>query len=197
MKNLIGGLFTTQENANQAYQALQKSGFASEEINTFVHKPRKRTARAMDVQVQDLAKNAFVGGLIGSAIGAFLGFLMGTGTLPLPGLEPGSVEIDPLFVAISVISGIVGGALTGTILGVASKLLRSREKAEVMTRQIDKRGVLITVSVDDTQSETRARRVMEEHGATEVGNPFEKWDMDAWSSPNEVSPSFSNVANTR
>jgi hypothetical protein len=28
MKNLIGGLFETQEHANQAYEALQNSGFA-------------------------------------------------------------------------------------------------------------------------------------------------------------------------
>ena len=79
------------------------------------------------------------------------------------------MEIDPLFVTISVISGIVGGVLTGTILGVVSKLLRSQEKAEVMTRQIDKRGVLVTVSADDAQGEARARRVMEENGAVELG----------------------------
>ena len=103
MKNLIGGLFETQENANLAYEGLQKAGFKSEEISMFVHKPRKRTARAMDVKVQDIAKNAFIGGLIGGAIGGFLGFLVGTGTLPLPGLEPGTVELYPLFLTISVL----------------------------------------------------------------------------------------------
>ena len=30
MKNLIGGLFETQEYANQAYEALQNSGIASD-----------------------------------------------------------------------------------------------------------------------------------------------------------------------
>jgi len=197
MKNLVGGLFTTQENANLAYEALQKSGFASEEINMFVHKPRKKIARSTDVQILDIAKHAFFGGLIGGAIGGFLGYLVGTGTLPLPGLEPGSVSFNPAFLTVALFAGIVGGGLTGIILGVASKLLRSREKAEVMTRQIDKRGVLVTVSVEDSQSETRARRVMEEHEAVEVGIPSEKWDLDAWSSPNETNPSVKNLANTR
>ena len=197
MKNLIGGLFNTQESANHAYEALQDAGFAGEQINMFVHKPRTRTERATNVSIQDIARNAVVGALILGALGGFLGFLVGTGALPLPGLEPGSVEIDPLFVAISVISGIVGGVLTGAILGVVSKLLRSQEKAEVMTRQIDKRGVLVTVSADDAQGEARARRVMEENGAVELGRPSEKWDMDAWSSPNEVNPSLGNLANTR
>jgi hypothetical protein len=193
MKNLIGGLFKTQENANLAYEALQKAGFNGEEISMFVHKPRKRTARAMNVKIQDIAKNALIGGLIGGAIGGFLGFLVGTGTLPLPGLEPGAVELTPLFLTMSVAWGLVTGGLTGVILGVASKLLRSREKAEVMTRQIEKRGVLVTVSVNGAESETRARRVMEAHEAIEVGNPSEKWDLDAWLSPNETHPSFVNT----
>jgi outer membrane lipoprotein SlyB len=197
MKSLIGGLFKTQENANLAYQALEKSGFASEEIHMFVHKPRRKTARSTDVRIQDVAKNAFFGGLIGSLIGGFVGFLVGSGILPLPYLEPGLVERNVLFVTLSVLWGLVAGGLTGMILGVASKLLRSREKAEVMTRQIEKNGVLVTVSVDGTQREASARRVMEAHEALEVGNPSEKWDLEAWASPNEMSPSLKNLANTR
>ena len=76
IKKLIGGLFNTQEDANLAYQTLQESGFTSEEINMFVHKPRKKTARSMDVNIQDIAKSAFFGGLISGAIGGFLGFLV-------------------------------------------------------------------------------------------------------------------------
>lgn len=197
MTKLIGGLFQTQEDANQAYDALQRAGFAGEAINTFVHNPRPQTARSTDVRIQDIAKNAFWGGLILGTIGGIIGWLVGAGTLSLPYLEPGSAPREPLFVAMSVIWGLIAGGLTGIILGVASKLLRSREKAEVMTKQIDKRGVLVTVSVNDSQSETRARRVMEENRAVEVGNPAEKWDLDAWSSPNETNPSLRNLANTR
>ena len=195
MKKLIGGLFKTQENANLAYQALEKSGFPSEEIHMFVHKPRKRTARSTDVQIQDIAKNAFIGGLIVGAIGGFLGFLVGIGILPFPALRLGSS--DPFAVMTAIVWGLVTGGLTGIILGVASKLLRSQEKAEVMTRQIEKRGVLVTVSVENAQSEARVRQIMEEHAALEVGDPSEKWDLEAWSSPNERNPSLKNLANTR
>src|SRR5688572_3405993 len=191
MKNLIGGLFETQELANRAYEALKNSGFADEEIHQFVHKPRRKTERAMDVSLQDIAKNAIVGGLIGGAIGGFLGFLVGAGVIPLPYLEV--VSGEPLFAFTSVMWGLITGGLTGAILGVASRLLRSKEKAEVMTRQIEKRGVLITVDVNDSQDETRVRRVMEEHKALEVGNPHEKWDLTAWMSPNESNPSLSNT----
>jgi hypothetical protein len=193
MKNLIGALFETQENANLAYEALEKSGFASNEIKMFVHKPKNRTARSMDVSVQDIAKNVIVGGLIGGAIGGFLGFLVGVGAIPLPYLEPGSVPREPLFIFMSVVWGLVTGGLTGVILGAASRLLRSREKAEVMTRQIEKRGVLVTVDVDNSQRERTARRVMEQHNAVEVGNPQEKWDLDVWVSPNENEPSLANT----
>jgi hypothetical protein len=193
MKNLIGGLFETQEDANQAYQALQASGFSGNAISMFVQKPRNRTIRATDVRIQDIAKNAFLGGLILGAIGAFIGFLVGTGRIALPGLEARSVDLNPFFLFTSVTSGIVGGGLTGIILGVASRLLRSREKAEVITRKIKQGGVLVTVSTDDSQKETKVRRIMEEHNAVEVGNPSEKWDLNAWINPNENGPSLANT----
>lgn len=197
MSNLIGGLFETQENANRAYQALESSGFAHEQIHMFVHKPRDGAARGTEVRLQDIAKHALFGGLLVGAFGGLLGFLVGVGILPLPSLEPGAVDNKGLFIFMSVAWGLTTGGLTGIILGVAAKLLRSREKAEVTTRQIEKQGVLVTVSVDDSQSEGRVRRVMEEHEALEVGNPSEKWDLEAWSSPNERNPSLTNLVNTR
>jgi hypothetical protein len=197
MKNLIGGLFPTQENANLAYEALQNAGFPEAEINMFVHRPKKRTERAMEVKVQDIAKSAFVGGLIGGAIGGFIGFLIGTGTVPMPAAEPGTADMNAFFLTASLIGGVIVGGLIGVLLGAASRLLISREKAEVMTRQIEKRGVLVTVGVNAVQSEARARRMMEEHGAQEIGNPSEKWDLDAWFSPNDVNPSLAHLVNTR
>ena len=192
MKNLIGGLFETQENANRAFEALQNSGFPSKNISVLVQKPRNRTVRATNVRIQDIAKNALIGGLILGAIGAFIGFLVGTGKITLPGLEPGAVDPNPAFLFASVVAGLVGGGLTGIILGVASKLLRSQEKAEVVTRKIKHGGVLITVSVGDSQSASKAHHVMEEQGSIEVGNPSEKWDLNAWINPNE-NPSLVNA----
>ncbi len=192
MKHLIGGLFQTQGMANQAYQALQNSGFPSEEISMFVHKPRNRTVRKMDVRVQDIAKNALIGGLILGIVGGVIGFLVGSGNLVLPGLEFASNDPNPAFLTASIMAGLVGGGLTGIIAGVASKLLRSQEKAEVMTRKIKQEGVLVTVQVNTSQSESKARSVMKENEATEVGNPSEKWDLNAWVSPNENQPSLAN-----
>lgn len=197
MKNLIGGLFSTQENANLAYEALQNAGFPETEINMFVHRPKKRIARATDVKVQSIARNAFVGGVIGSILGGLAGLLVGTGVTPMPGLEPGTADMNSFFLFSSLIAGAIVGGLIGVLLGAASRLLLSQEKAEVMTRQIEKRGVLVTVNVNNSQSETRARRVMEENGAQEVGDPSEKWDLDAWFSPNEISPSLAKLVNTR
>jgi predicted lipid-binding transport protein (Tim44 family) len=197
MKNLIGGLFPTQESANKAYEALQNAGFPEAEIHMFVHRPKKRTERAMEVRVQDIAKSAFLGGLIGGVIGGFIGFLIGTGVAPMPSAEPGTAEMNAFFLTASLIWGVIVGGLIGVLLGAASRLLVSREKAEVMTRQIEKRGVLVTVGVNDTQSELRARRLMEEQSAQEIGNPSEKWDLDAWFSPNEVNPSLAHLVNAR
>jgi hypothetical protein len=179
METLVGGLFETQETANRAYEALQSSGFADEQINMLIHRPRNRTARSMEIRVQDIAKNALIGGLIVAVVGGIVGYLAGAGILP------GTIPHEPLLVLAYTLGGLIVGGLIGVILGAASRLLRSREKAEVMTAQIEKNGVLLTVRAGDPQNVSRARRVMEEHRALEVGNPHEKWDLNAWVSPNE------------
>jgi hypothetical protein len=197
MKQLIGGLFQTNESANLAYEALQRAGFPAEEVNMFVHKPRPSTARSTEISIQDIAKSAFWGAVIVAAIGGLLGLLVGLGVLPHPYLEPGNAPREPLFIFMSVLWGIIPGVLIGTMLGAASRLLQSREKSEVVARQTVKRGVLVTAQVDGSEREAQARRVMEEQGAVEIGAPSEKWDLDAWSSPNETSPSLRNLSDSR
>ncbi len=193
MTKFIGGLFDTQENANLAHKALQESGFSGEDIHMFVRKPRDRTARKTDVQIQDIAMYALLGGVIIGVIGGILGFLVGIGIIPLPSLEPSVAPRTGLFIGMSVIWGIVSGGLTGIILGVAWKLWNSREKAEVTTRQIEKRGVLVTVGADGAKSEKKARRVLEENAAQEVGNPSENWDMEAWTGADDRHPSLKHL----
>ncbi|MDQ2693481.1 MAG: DUF3341 domain-containing protein [Chloroflexota bacterium] len=199
MTNHIGGLFQTQENANLAYEALQQAGFGADEIQMLIHRPRPSVARSMDVPIQSIAKTAFIGALIGGGIGAFLGWLVGAGTISLPYLEPGSAPREPLFIFMSVIWGLIAGGLTGAILSVALRLLRSNEKAEVMTREIEKRGVLVTIHAEGSQKESRARQILQEHQATEIGPASEKWDMDVWVSPNEneTNQSLENATHTR
>jgi len=193
MKNLIGGLFETPESANRAYEALQNSGFPGRDIHMLIPKPRNKTVRAATVKIQDIAKSALIGGLLLGAIGAFIGYLVGTGRIGLPYLDRAFGDINPALVTASVLAGAVGGGLTGIILGVASKLLRSQEKAEVVTRKIEQGGVLVTVNVDDPQSEAKASRVLKDNAAKDVGNASEKWDMKAWINPNELTPSLATT----
>ena len=193
MRNLIGGLFETQENANLAYEALQQSGFAEDDIRMFIHKPRNKVIRSAQVSIQDVAKNVILGALTLGLVGAVIGFLVGNGTISLPYLEPGSAPRGPLFVLMSVTWGLITGGLTGAILGAASRLLRSQEKAELMAHEIDKRGVIVTVPADGMQGEASIRRIMEEHHAVKIGNPHEQWDMQDWVSPNENQPSLANT----
>lgn len=197
MKHLIAGRFKTQENANQAYEALQKAGAAADDISMLIHKPSKKVARSTDVSAQEIGRHAFVGGLIGAAIGPLVGLLVGPGILPHLTLEPGSAPRDGLFVFMSVIWGLIPGGLNGAMLGAASRLVVSRAKAEVMTREIEKRGVLVTVRVNGSQSENRIRQVLQEQGAVELGKPSKSWDAEARVNPNEPNASLRNTANSR
>ena len=194
MKHPIGGLFQTQESANQAHQALQRAGVAADDIRMLIHKPRSRVARSTEVSIQEIGRNAFIGGLIGAGLGALVGLLVGLGVLPHPTLEPGSAPRDGLFIFMSVVWGLIPGGLIGTMLGAASRLLTSREKAEVVTEAIEKGGVLMTIGVNGSQSENSIRQVLQDHGAVEIGKPSETWDPEAWVNPNEANASLRNSA---
>jgi hypothetical protein len=122
-----------------------------------------------------------------------MGYLVGTGRIAIPYVDWALVDINPAFLTASMMAGAVGGGLTGIILGVAFRLLRSQEKAEVVTRKIEQGGLLVTVNVGDPQSEAKASRVLKENAAKNVGNASEKWDMKAWINPNELNPSLATT----
>lgn len=186
MKNSIGGLFKTKEQAVQAYHALQQAGFQNGEITMWMHKeevPRNYDHR---VSALEIGMSALIGAVIVGVITAILGWLISLGGLQIPGFRPDFTR-GPYVEAMAFVLFIAQGAITGAILGVAYRLFTSRRNARITSTGIKRGGVLLAVNADESQTET-AKQVMQEHEALDSENLTEKWDSNVWEGFRKVEP---------
>jgi hypothetical protein len=190
MKNSIGGLFKKRKQADRAYEALQKAGFKSEGISVWVHKKKMPLNYEHRVSAQELGMSAAIGAVVLGIITAFMGWLIARGAIVIPGFNP-DLTGDPYLEMVAFALFLAQGAITGAILGVAIRLLTSRENAKITPTGIKRGGILLVVNADDTQKEI-AERVLKESDSLDVENLTEKWDSKVWDGFKEVQPSVAS-----
>jgi hypothetical protein len=190
MKNSIGGLFKKRKQADQAYKALQKAGFKSEEITVWVHKKKIPLNYEHRVSAQELGISAAIGAVVVGIIAAFMGLLIARGAIVIPGFNP-DLTRGPYVEMVAFALFLAQGAITGAILAVAIRLLTSRENAKITPTGIKRGGVLVVVNAEDDQKEI-AQQVMKEVGALDSEDLTEKWDSKVWDGFKEVRPSVAS-----
>lgn len=190
MKNYIAGLFDDLHEAELARKALVESGIEDTSIKVLEHTPEARkAAKQREPSIQSIGLGALMGALLLGAIGAILGLLVGTGVLHIPSLEPEGGATLPFqitwqFIASSIFTGLIFGAVTGIILGAAGRMFLWRYKQHDPKR-INKNNVMLAVQTDDIRKETKAKITMKEYGASKFEEFRDTWDTEAWSTPGE------------
>lgn len=190
MENSIGGLFKTKDQADQAHRALQAAGFKGEEITMWVHKKAVPLNTDHRVSVQEIGISAAIGGAIGIVLAAIVGFLIGGREVFVPGFWPNFSRL-PYLELVAFALFLATGALVGIILGVATRLITSRENTRITPTGIKRGGVLVAVKTDSAREEV-AKHVLKENGALDFQNLTEKWDSKVWEGFREVQPSVGN-----
>lgn len=190
MENSIGGLFKTKEQADQAHHALQAAGFKGEEITMWVHKKAVPLNTEHRVSIKEIGISAVIGAVIAVIITAIVGFLISRSEVFVPGFWP-NFSRGPYLEMVAFSLFLATGALVGAILGVAIRLITSRENARITPTGIKRGGVLVVVNTNDAQEEA-AKRVLKENGALDLENLTEKWDKNVWEGFREVQPSASS-----
>jgi outer membrane lipoprotein SlyB len=193
MKNFIGGLFKDRKGAELAHKALKENGFEDDAINILecTHES-KAVVLNENPSIQSIGVGALIGAILLGVVGAGLGLLVGLGVLHIPGLEPSGGATVPFqitgeFIITSLTTGIIFGAITGAILGVATRLLMAKYRKVDTSRGVNQGDFMLAVQADDIRRETKARLTMKEYGAVKFEEFREKWDTDVWSvSRNDV-----------
>jgi hypothetical protein len=184
MKNYIGGLFQTRQQTYDAYRALQKAGFDGEDVKILTRQRRGFYSFQEGVTIKSVAIGALAGAAIGTALAAFLGYLISQGVIDVPAFIP---VPDPFFALNAIGLFLAQGAVTGAILGVAARLAAAKEKPAFTETGIRHGGVVLAVNADEHERE-KAMEEMKKAGAFELVNLSEKWEEDVWAEFREMQP---------
>ena len=149
-------------------EALRAAGFRGTDISVlmpenvgtkdFVH---KKDTKAPEGATTGVASGAVIGGA--------LGWLVGIGALAIPGLGP--------FIAAGPIMGLLAGAgAGGAVGGVAGALIGMgipEYEAKRYEGRVKSGGILLSVHCDSSEWVKRAKTILEQTGAEELGTAGE------------------------
>ena len=149
--------------ARHIVDRLREAGFLSSDISVLL--PDKRSTHEFAHEHNTKApEGAVTGGAAGGLLGGIAGWLVGVGTLAIPGLGP-FVAAGPILSALSgAAAGVAVGGLTGALIGMGIPEIEAR-RYETKLRE---GNVLVSVHVPDDEMCGRAKQIFEDAGADDI-----------------------------
>jgi hypothetical protein len=162
-KKAVLGLISNHAQAETIVNDLRNSGFANNDISALF--PDKSGTRDFAHEQNTKAPEGAVAGAgAGGAIGGTIGLLAGIGALAIPGLGP-FIAAGPILAALSgAAAGAALGGVTGALIGMGIPEMEAKQ----YEGKIKGGNILLSVHVDDADARTRAKKILERHGATDI-----------------------------
>lgn len=162
----VFGIFDQQADLERAVNQLKATGFRQSDISCLMP-GMTGTGGESGMAHEKSSKapeGAATGATTGFALGGILGWLVGAGTLAIPGIGP-LVAAGPILAAIAGAGvGTAVGGVTGALVGYGIPEYEAKRYEEA----IRKGAFLLSVHVDDGNWKTKARGILESCGAREV-----------------------------
>jgi hypothetical protein len=167
-KKAVIGLVNSQPQAETIVNELRRAGIATENVSALF--PDKSTTRDFAHEKNTKAPEGAIAGVgAGGAIGGTLGLLAGIGALAIPGLGP-FIAAGPIMAALS---GAAAGATVGGIAGALIGLGIPELEAKRYAGKVQGGEILLSVHVDSSDEASRAKKILEAGGATDVSTTGE------------------------
>jgi len=172
MADMVFGIFTDKEDAEDAIDELKAAGFNPKDISIMMRDRLAEQELANDTGT-NVAEGAVSGAATGGVVGAIAGLLIGVGAITIPGIGPFLIG-GPLAAALGLtgaaattVSGAATGALAGGLLGGLIGLGVPEEDARVYERHLNEGAILVAVPVRE-RNEADVRDILEDNGADRV-----------------------------
>ena len=159
----VYGVYSDRKDVEKTVQALKEQGFVSGEISVVFPNPNMTKEFAIEKNTK-APEGALAGGGTGFVIGGVLGWLVGIGTLAIPG-------VGPLIAAGPIVAALAGAGAGGAIGGIAGALVGlgvPELEAKRFETAIKQGRILVSVHCADMRAAENARKVLDEYGAKEV-----------------------------
>jgi hypothetical protein len=169
-KNIsVFGIYAGRENAENGVDRLIASSFRKEDISVLLQD---------NVGTKDFAhekhtkapEGAATGVVAGGIIGGALGILVHIGVLAIPGLGP-LIAAGPIIAALT---GIGSGTLVGGIIGALVGMGVPEYEAKRYEGRIKAGGILLSVHCDNADWIGKAKEVLKQTGAEDIGTAGEE-----------------------
>src|SRR5262245_34901770 len=168
MAKAVFGIAKTEAQAIRVVEQLKAAGFSPNDISV-LFPDKTGTKDFAHEQHTKAPEGAAAGAGTGGILGGALGWLVGIGTLAIPGLGP-FVAAGPIMAALS---GAAAGAAVGGITGALIGMGIPEHEAKLYEGKIRGGNILISVHTEDRAERERAKEVFEGAGADAVSSKEE------------------------
>ena len=164
----VFGIYRDRASLEYAVDALRTAGFRNTDISVlFPDNPgTKDFAHEKGTKAPE---GATAGGVVGGLTGGVLGWLVGIGSLAIPGLGP-FVAAGPIVAALA---GAGAGGAVGGLLGALVGMGVPEYEAKRYEGRIRDGGILLSVHCDNSEWTKRAKELLKETGADDVASAGE------------------------
>ncbi len=165
----VFGIYPDHLAVEEAVLSLRVGGFRGTDISVLL--PENQGTKDLAHEKNTKApEGAATGGVAGGIAGGMLGWLTGIGALAIPG-------VGPLIAAGPIVAALAGAGAVGTLGGLIGGMVGlgiPEYEAKRYEGRIREGGVLLSVHCDDTHWVKRAKNILEQSGAQDIGSASEK-----------------------
>jgi hypothetical protein len=167
-QNMLTGMFSDRESAEQAYKSLHSKGYTKDDVNLVMSDETREKHFSKDENTTELsnkvADDAGTGSLIGGTLGAIVGVLAAIGTSVLiPGL--GLVIAGPIAAGLA---GAGAGGITGGIIGALVGVGIPEERAKMYESGIKNGNIVMGVHPRNEEDATFLEKDWKENKGQDI-----------------------------
>jgi len=164
----VFGLYKDEAQLNDGVDALRAAGYRNTDISVLFPDNRGTKDFAHEKNTKTPEGTA-AGAASGLAIGGTLGWLAGIGALAIPGIGP-FIAAGPIVAALA---GAGAGGALGGLVGALVGMGIPEYEAKRYEGRIRSGGILMSVHCDNSEWVGRAKEILRETGAEDIGSAGE------------------------
>jgi len=164
----VFGIYRDREGVERAAEILKKAGFRNTDISVLFSENEGTKDFAFQKGTK-VPEGTAAGAGTGAMLGGALGWLVGIGTLAIPGLGP-FLAAGPI---VGALAGMGAGGVVGGLVGALIGLGMPEYEAKRYVGQVRRGGILMSVHCDNPDWLKRAKAILKETGAEDIASAGE------------------------
>jgi hypothetical protein len=164
MKSAVFAIISNPVQAESVVDELRLAGFSNKDVSVLFPdmEGSQEFAHANSTKAPE---GAVIGATAGGVLGGVAGWLLGLGTLAIPGAGP-LIAAGPIFAALS---GVAVGGAAGGLAGALGGLGFPEYEAKLYAGKLQDGNILIAAHSENSHEAKVARQIFERAGAHDIG----------------------------